>query len=447
MSFLSCLLKTIFCPCILIFYAFKIYVFGCCQVYFERGCRGIFCGLCVCCNCTYKDRKFPPTAQSIGPWNGKSLTQVDSEVEWQRVKKVFARNGTEGERLFGDKIQPADICQGQVGDCWLMSAIACLAQVPGAIQRNFVIREYTHYGRYKIRLFDKGKGWVTVPVDDWIPCRKGTTQPLFAKPSGDAAWVLLLEKAMAKHYGSYAALDGGSTLWAFECLTGNYVFKFKLDGSNPEKKLWHRFDLVHVKGQRGKVLLQPTDDNLRNDEMFATVLFYTKKKSVVAASSGGDGNDTQSINGIVQGHAYSVIAAVEVSESGHVFKMVQVRNPWGTFEWSGDFSDRSTSWQKYPKVAKACDFKPSDNGTFWMEWVDFQHHFKNLDFCFRTTGWDDLVLNIHEESPCIGPCVGCVGGCADYWCCCKGMWALACGNEKQAFQRAPTGCCATTCVC
>jgi hypothetical protein len=40
-----------------------------------------------------------------------------------------------------DKIQPADICQGQVGDCWLMSAIACLAQVPGAIQRNFVIRE------------------------------------------------------------------------------------------------------------------------------------------------------------------------------------------------------------------------------------------------------------------------------------------------------------------
>ncbi len=25
-----------------------------------------------------------------------------------------------------------------------------------------------------------------------------------------------------------------------------------------------------------------------------------------------------------------------------------------------------------------------------------------LQFCFRTTGWDDLVLDIHEESPCIG---------------------------------------------
>jgi hypothetical protein len=31
---------------------------------------------------------------------------------------------------------------------------------------------------------------------------------------------------------------------------------------------------VHAKGQRGKVLLQPTDDNLRNDEMFATVNTY-----------------------------------------------------------------------------------------------------------------------------------------------------------------------------
>jgi hypothetical protein len=32
--------------------------------------------------------------------------------------------------------------------------------------------------------------------------------------------------------GSYAALDGGSTLWALEALTGDYVFKFKLEASS-----------------------------------------------------------------------------------------------------------------------------------------------------------------------------------------------------------------------
>lgn len=29
--------------------------------------------------------------------------------------------------------------------------------------------------------------------------------------------------------GSYSKLDGGSVMWALECLTGDYVFKFRLD--------------------------------------------------------------------------------------------------------------------------------------------------------------------------------------------------------------------------
>jgi hypothetical protein len=36
-------------------------------------------------------------------------------------------------------------------------------------------------------------------IDDWIPCSAATGKPLFAKTNDDnAAWVLLLEKAMAK---------------------------------------------------------------------------------------------------------------------------------------------------------------------------------------------------------------------------------------------------------
>ena len=31
-----------------------------------------------------------------------------------------------------------------------------------------------------------------------VPCAKATGQPIFAQPNGDEAWVLLLEKAMAK---------------------------------------------------------------------------------------------------------------------------------------------------------------------------------------------------------------------------------------------------------
>lgn len=53
-----------------------------------------------------------------------------------------------------------------------------------------------------------------------IPCSGSTGKPLFAQPCGDEAWVMLLEKVFAKYCGSYAALEGGDTLWALEALTG-----------------------------------------------------------------------------------------------------------------------------------------------------------------------------------------------------------------------------------
>lgn len=38
--------------------------------------------------------------------------------------------------------------------------------------------------------------------------------------------------------GSYHNLDGGSTLWALEALTGDYVFKFKMEGPNAVGTSW-----------------------------------------------------------------------------------------------------------------------------------------------------------------------------------------------------------------
>ena len=59
----------------------------------------------------------------------------------KRLKDICNNSGEEGTRLFAGDINPNDICQGQLGDCWLMSALACLAQVEGAIQQCFLVRE------------------------------------------------------------------------------------------------------------------------------------------------------------------------------------------------------------------------------------------------------------------------------------------------------------------
>ncbi|KAJ9516711.1 hypothetical protein QJQ45_027147 [Haematococcus lacustris] len=407
------------------------------------------CRLCVCCNCTYRDKVFPMNSVAIGKWKGKTPQQIEEEIIWKRISDICVRSGEEGAKLFsaGD-IHPNDICQGQLGDCWLMSACACLAGQRGAIQRCFLTREYNAYGKYKVRLFDGARtSWSTVVIDDWIPCSRQTGQPVFAKPRGDEAWVLLLEKAMAKYKGSYGALDGGSTLWALEALTGDYVFKFKLESSSQVGRgrgwreapvpVWKRYDLVHPKDGRGETLLGPTPDVLSPEEMFETMLFYSRRRSVIAASS-GSGSDTQSVKGIVQGHAYSIVAVKEVDG----FQLVRLRNPWGTFEWQGAWGDSSPLWEQYPKVRRALDWTRADDGSFWMSWQDVQASFRCLDFCMRSTGWEELRIDIHEEHPCCGPTLGCLGGCCTFWCCCQGCRALCFGKEGRKFERAPQGCCA-----
>lgn len=46
-------------------------------------------------------------------------------------------------------------------------------------------------------------------------------------------------------------------------------------------------------------------------------------------------------------------------------------------------------------------------------------------------GIDDIRLDIHEDAGCIGPTQGCIGGCCEYYCCCKGCSALCCPTDHK----------------
>ncbi|GLC55678.1 hypothetical protein PLESTB_001013700 [Pleodorina starrii] len=461
-----CVAKYIFAPFILIFQAFRIYVLGMIFAYIERIGRGVFCGLCVCCSCTYKDSGFPHDHRSIGTFKGKSGSALDKEIVWRRIGDVCSvaapqtkgKNAPSGSkpkgtaRLFADGISPSDICQGQLGDCWLMSALACLATQPGAIQQVFETREYNAFGRYKFRLFDGNKKkWRTVVVDDWIPCSAANGRPLFAKPQGDEAWVVLLEKAMAKFMGKdYASLDGNLMIKALEVLTGDFVCMFRLGDIRDAKsrgkprlqQLWTRLELSRGPPPKNSEpgddlrLVYARDDPFNQELMFRSIKWELRHGSTIGASNAG-GRDTQSVNGIVQGHAYSIITVEEADDK----RFLRLRNPWGTFEWKGAWSDKSPLWDRNPKVKAALEFKPTSDGSFWMEWTDFVQHFNTLEFCCRSTGFDHLVVNIHEEHPCCGPCWGCIEGCFRYWFCCLGCKALFCGRKVTKFKRPPQGCC------
>lgn len=56
-------------------------------------------------------------------------------------------------------------------------------------------------------------------LDDHFPCSKDGT-PAFSRANGPELWVLLLEKAYAKVYGSFENIEGGNPAVALRDLTG-----------------------------------------------------------------------------------------------------------------------------------------------------------------------------------------------------------------------------------
>ena len=59
-----------------------------------------------------------------------------------------------------------------------------------------------------------------IMLDDYFPCYNAKSGPAFSKGKMSEIWVLLLEKAYAKVYGSYHAIEMGFASHALRDLTG-----------------------------------------------------------------------------------------------------------------------------------------------------------------------------------------------------------------------------------
>lgn len=350
---------------------------------------------------------------------GKKGSVTEDQVTWVRAGK-FAKS--KSMQLFGDKVDARDICQGSLGDCWLLAAMACMAEHQGAILSLFITRERDPRGKYRIRLFDGQWGqWRVFVIDDLIPCKrqdwesKQKAAPLFSQPNGEELWAILLEKAFAKLCGSFAALEGGATIWALQAMTGDFARWFEL---SDDKTTWSRWDMEHVqdKQDKRKTKLKAGDEKIDTDKMWDVLVKYHGLRAVLCAS-GASGS-----HGLVSGHAYSILAAKKVGN----FRMVQIRNPWGTGEWQGDWSDKSELWKANPNVAKGVGYTDLDDVAFWMEWKDFLQNWKRIGVVDRTVNIDTLVLQMDESDPNCGPTRGCVAGCCSFWCGCQGCKRLYC---------------------
>ena len=105
---------------------------------------------------------------------------------------------------------------GGLGDCWMLSALAVIAERPDLI-RNLIdpstTTDFRASGKATFRLFIDGD-WKNIVVDNHLPCRVSTKKRkvtsigavgdelAYAKANQSQLWVPLLEKAYAKAHGT-----------------------------------------------------------------------------------------------------------------------------------------------------------------------------------------------------------------------------------------------------
>ncbi|KAK6925768.1 Peptidase C2, calpain, catalytic domain, partial [Dillenia turbinata] len=299
----------------------------------------------------FTDHEFPPNDRSlfVDPENPSSRLQVVSE--WKRPAEIVKESHLDSHPcLFSGAANPSDVCQGRLGDCWFLSAVAVLTEV-SHVSDVIITPEYNDEGIYTVRFCIQGE-WFPVVVDDWIPC-EAPGKPAFATSrKGNELWVSLLEKAYAKLHGSYEALEGGFVQDALVDLTG---------GAGEE---------IDMRSARAQI-------DLASGRLWSQLLRFKQEGFLLGAGSPSGSDVHISSSGIVQGHAYSLLQVREVD--GH--KLVQIRNPWANeVEWNGPWSDSSPEWTDRMKH-KLKHVPQSKDGIFWMSWQDFQIHFRSIYVC------------------------------------------------------------------
>lgn len=348
------------------------------------------------------DVQFAPISQSLRNNIYDKETEHISNYTWRRAGDIYnitTDNQLQKQLKLFDGISPEDINQGGLGDCWLCSSIACIAERPQLIQRLFITKNINSFGIYQIQLCRDGI-WQSFVIDDFLPCDITQNKPIFIHSShhqdnsngsekdidnkniSHEIWVCMVEKAYAKSFGAYDQLISGLCRDALVDLTGFPVqsFRFNQDPNN-----------IHHTGNSDENETKSRDEDLDSKELWTNLLTWSVDDLVLMTASCNSNSDDPNISeifasyGMTSGHAYSLMDAKE--KLG--YKLIRLRNPWGSgTEWKGKWCDESELWTE--QAQKEFEYEPNlqrSDGTFWMELTDFMQFFTSIDICFARTDW------------------------------------------------------------
>jgi len=319
-------------------------------------------------------------------------------IEWKRPQEI-GDIGWEC-KMFSGGIDPDDVAQGRLGNCYFLAAIANTATAASdLIVNDLIVEDYADQGIYGVKFYVHGR-WVTVVVDDRIPCVPFGSQwmPIFAglkDHSGQEAnvkelWPMIFEKAWAKLHTCYELTAGGDTADATNYLTGGLVTKLEITDSNSQQCWDHLY-----------AVLNPEDSS---HLAFCSCNTRYDADPVLLANTG-----------LISGHAYSILK-MQVSTFNGV-RYIQVRNPWGNSEWNGDWSDKCPKWTE--DLALEMGHEDEVDGTFFMSWEDFTAWFGDVQITDPTgaalaTEGDLAQIDVYHSALVAGKTAGGPRGASTY---------------------------------
>jgi len=306
---------------------------------------------------------------------------------WRRPKEMTFHDGRplrvgEDWQLFRGAPHADDVKQGELGDCWFLSALAALAEFQGGRFVRDLFPDQSSLspaGAYLVRLC-LGGCWRGILVDDRFPCIGGAgyhTQVAYCATYRLQLWASLVEKAFAKACGSYEAVIAGQANEALSVLTGWPTTVINFDRKD--------FDV----------------------NLLWASLESSSEASFLMTCSVGNAGQAAKASGLVPNHAYSLIGVFSVTVPGRgQVRLLKIRNPHAKYTWRGAWSDRSPCWT--PEIRKQLQIPVEGNaGVFVMEIADFVKYFELCTICKIRSSKDWCEARIPARIPsgetsCVG---------------------------------------------